>query len=143
MYMLLLLICTLWLWVLFQFVKLKVTDTYWLLWMIFQDAHGFISLKLNLTLKSLIQIFFVMVETQFNTKIKCIRSDNGPKLYMKYFFTKNGILHQLTCVETPQQNDIVEGRHQHILNVARALKFQSFLPLQQFGVTAFWLLFIL
>ena len=71
-----------------------------------------------------------MVEAQFNAKIKCVRSDNGFEFFLKHFFADKGIIYQLSFVQTPQQNSIVERKHQHILNVALALKFQASLPLR-------------
>ena len=65
--------------------------------------------------------------------IKCIRSDNGVEFSLKEFFNTTGIIHQLTCVETPQQNAVVERKHQHLLMVARSLIFQASLPLRFLG----------
>ena len=72
--------------------------------------------------------FISFIETRFNKKLKCIRSDNGPEFLMTSFYLSKGIIHHRSCVETPQQNGIVERKHQHILNVAGALSFHSHLP---------------
>ena len=72
--------------------------------------------------------FVSTAERQFDTKIKTIRSDNGLEFIMKQFYDETGIVHQTTCVETPQDNGIVERKHQHLLNVTRSLLFQSNLP---------------
>lgn len=73
--------------------------------------------------------FHSLVSAQFQTKIKCSRSDNGPEFAMVDFYDQNGIIHQRTCVDSPQQNGVAECKLQHILNIARALKIQSGLSL--------------
>ena len=62
--------------------------------------------------------------------MKIIRTDNGTKFTcMKNYFLENGIIFQTSYTGTPQQNVCVERKHQHILNVARALRFQGCLPI--------------
>lgn len=51
------------------------------------------------------------VERQFDRKIKCIKSDNGNEFSMKHFYIEKGILHENSCVKTPQQNGRVERKH--------------------------------
>lgn len=79
---------------------------------------------------SIIPQFFKLVETQYNKTIKMFRSDNAPELKFDEFFREKGVVHQFSCVARPEQNSVVERKHQHILNVARALYFQSRVPLK-------------
>uniref|UniRef100_A0A1J3EWA9 Retrovirus-related Pol polyprotein from transposon TNT 1-94 n=1 Tax=Noccaea caerulescens TaxID=107243 RepID=A0A1J3EWA9_NOCCA len=75
-----------------------------------------------------------MVERQFQSSVKCVPSDNGTEFtsLTKYFHSK-GITHETSCVGTPQQNGRAERKHKHILNVARALRFQAKLPIDFWG----------
>jgi Reverse transcriptase (RNA-dependent DNA polymerase)/Integrase core domain len=76
------------------------------------------------------QNFTNLVENQFNKKIKTFRSDNGTKFVNEKFskyFNERGILHQTSCVYTPQQNGVSE-RNRHILEITRALLFQNNVP---------------
>ncbi|KAL5565662.1 hypothetical protein UlMin_028826 [Ulmus minor] len=68
--------------------------------------------------------------TKYNKADPFFRSDNAPELQFTEFFTTKGVLHQFSCVETPQQNSVVERKHQHLLNVARALYFQFRISIQ-------------
>ena len=81
--------------------------------------------------QSLLKRFFSYVLTQFDTRIKTFRSDNGGEfLSLRSFFHDNGVVFQHSCVYTPQQNRVVECKHRHILQVARALRFHAHLPIQ-------------
>ena len=82
---------------------------------------------------SMIQSFYNLILSQFNLPIRVIRSDNGPEFALNSFYASKGIMHQLSCVETPQQNLVVERKHQHLLTMARALRFQANLPLKFWG----------
>lgn len=75
-----------------------------------------------------------MTKRQFNKDEKVVRSDNGTEFTcLKSYFADNGILHETSCVGTPQQNGRVERKHRHILDVARALRFQAHLPITFLG----------
>lgn len=75
--------------------------------------------------------FLAMVQRQFGKLVKIIRSDNGNEFTcLGAHLAENGIIHQISCVETSQQNGRVERKHRHILNVGRALHFQANLPIE-------------
>ena len=86
---------------------------------------------------SLIKAFVKMAQNQFSQTVKTIRTDNALEFSKSHealdFFASTGILHQTCCVQTPQQNGVVERKHKHLLETSRALLFQSKLPLRFWG----------
>lgn len=86
-------------------------------------------LKQKSDIQLIIPKFYAYIQTRFNKVIKAFRTDNTKELVFKEFFKENGITHQKSCVGKPQQNSIVERKHQHLLNVARSLMFQSKFPI--------------
>lgn len=87
------------------------------------------------TLTPFIQ-FKIMVELQFNCKIKGVQSDGGGEFrpFTKYL-TELGIIHRFTCPHTHHQNGIVESKHRHIVETGLALLAQSKLPLKYWDHT--------
>lgn len=80
--------------------------------------------------------FFVMIKNVFSVTIKVLRFDNGCEFFnspMTFILQSLGVLHQSSCVYTPQQNGAIERNHKHILDTARALRFQSHISLKIWG----------
>lgn len=76
-------------------------------------------------------MFFNMVETQFQAKIQMFQSDNGREYFNKIlgsFFEDKKINHHSSCIDTPQQNTVVEWKNKHLLEAARALLFTTEVP---------------
>ncbi|RVW16197.1 Retrovirus-related Pol polyprotein from transposon RE1 [Vitis vinifera] len=66
----------------------------------------------------LFQNFHKMIETQYNVKVRVLRSDNGGKYYnydLQKYLEGHDIIHQTTCSNTPQQNGVVERKNRHLL----------------------------
>ena len=62
----------------FKYFLTIVDDCSWCTWVYL--------LKHKSDTQSTLEEFSTMIETQFNTKVKCIRSDNGTEFIMKDFF---------------------------------------------------------
>ena len=53
--------------------------------------------------QSILQHFFSYIFTQFESRIKIFRSDNGGEfISLRSFFQDKGVIFQTSCVYTPQ-----------------------------------------
>jgi hypothetical protein len=77
------------------------------------------------------QMFINLMETQYNKKIKVLRTDNEIEFINQFFFLNlltQRVIHQTTCVYTPQQNGVSEIKNHHLLEMIRTLLFQNNVP---------------
>ncbi|XP_059627559.1 uncharacterized protein LOC132270389 [Cornus florida] len=68
--------------------------------------------------------FLQMIKTRYNIVVRNIRSDNGREYVSNEFWSelnKKGILHQLTCPYTLEQNGVAERKNCHLMSVVRCL----------------------
>ncbi|KAL0461338.1 UNVERIFIED_CONTAM: Retrovirus-related Pol polyprotein from transposon RE2 [Sesamum latifolium] len=74
---------------------------------------------------SILSSFLAKVATQFDTKVRTLRTDNGTEflsLPCQELLHKHGINHHKTCTYTPQQNGVVERKHRHLLQGQKGYK---------------------
>lgn len=75
--------------------------------------------------------FNTMIQTQFQTKIQVLKTDNAKEYFettLGDYLVSQGIVHQSSCVDTPQQKRIAERKNRHLLKVARSLMFTTHVP---------------
>jgi transposase InsO family protein len=81
---------------------------------------------------TLFKQFTALVHNQFKQSVQIFRTDCGGEFTSTAFNTfcaDNGIIHQLSCPHTPQQNGVAERKHKHLIQCALALLSQSNLPI--------------
>ena len=84
----------------------------------------------------IIPYFCKYIHKQFETKIKGFRTDNARDYdnhVINDFFKGEGIVHETSCVYTPQQNGISERNIGHISEKTRALLIDSKVPIWLWG----------
>ena len=72
-------------------------------------------------------IFHKLISTQFGVKIQTLRSDYGKEYFnndLTTYLQNEGIVHQSSCVDTPQLNVVAKSKSRHLLEVVKSLLFQ-------------------
>lgn len=75
--------------------------------------------------------FKMMVEKEFNSVLKCLRTDNGGEFLSQEFSRfceEHGIKRQFTCPNTPQQNGVAERKLAHLTAVTLSWLHDKNLP---------------
>ena len=87
--------------------------------------------KTKSEVSQIISYLIKFVQQHFDTKVKGFRTDNARDFdnhVFKSFFSLEGIIHETSCVYTPQQNGVFERKIGHISEKARALPLDCKVP---------------
>ena len=77
------------------------------------------------------QAFHKTIQNQFQANVQVFKKDNALDFFnyvLGPYLESNGIVHQSSCVDTPQQNGVAKRKNRHLLEVARSLLFTSHVP---------------
>lgn len=94
-------------------------------------------MRLKSDVVDILKYFFLEIDIQFGKRIQRVRCDNDSEFFnvnSNTFFKIKGVIHKSSCPYTPQQNGVEERRHKHILETARAIKFQASFPDRFWGL---------
>ncbi|GJW70983.1 putative ribonuclease H-like domain-containing protein [Tanacetum coccineum] len=75
--------------------------------------------------------FIRQIENQLNQKVKTIRCDNSTEFKNRYFIEfcgSKGIKREYSNARTPQQNEVAERKNMTLIEAARTMLADSFLP---------------
>lgn len=73
--------------------------------------------------------FHKFVQTRFDKQIHIFQSDGGGEFSSEVFdscFRHNGVYHQMSCPQTPEQNRRAERKHRNITELGLTMLFNSF-----------------
>ena len=93
-------------------------------------------IKQKSDVSSVVSNFHSMIQNQFGVKIKIFRSNNARHYFnqiLTSYFQKEGIIHESSYVNTPQQSRVAKRKNSHLLYTTRALLFQGDVPKSYWG----------
>ena len=88
-------------------------------------------MKTRVELFSIFQKFHAEVQTQFNTSICILQSDNAKEYLSTPFYSflsSHGMLHQSSCAYIPQHNGVFERKNCHLVETVRTLLLHHKVP---------------
>lgn len=99
--------------------------------MIFAKYTWLFPLKSKYDVFETFRVFKLQIENALSLKVKSFRSDGGGEFMsnqFQKFLAENGVLHQVSCPLTLEQNGCAERKHPHVVETTLTLLFNAHLP---------------